>query len=254
MWPSERILITVRTYPAISTKYIETVCTGGITDTGEWRRLYPVPLRYLDGDRQYRTFDVVQVDVEPGKDGRPETRTPRLQSLRVTSHLDRWASRCQWINPTIFPSLKSMVAAGKSLAPVEVREVLEFIAKPTSPDWTAKQKAKLLQEQLFEERKGLEKVPFDFRFRWRDGDGVEHNSHVLAWEFGETLRQYRQHYPDPVQVMRDKWMNDLCGANRAVSFFMGNQARFRHNFSICGIFSPPKEEANSGTTLWTSGG
>ena len=253
MWSTERILITVRTYPAISTKYIETVCTGGITDGGEWRRLYPVPLRYLDGERQYRTFDVVEVEVEPGKDGRAETRMPRLQTLRVASHLDSWVPRCQWVNPTVHTSLRAMIADGKSLAPVAVREVMEFVANPTSKEWTAKQKDKLRQEHLFEERKELEKVPFDFRFRWRDGDGVEHNSHVLAWEFGETLRQYRRSYSDPVERMRDKWMNDLCGPNRTVSFFMGNQARFRKNFSVCGIFSPPKEAAQSGTTLWSSG-
>jgi hypothetical protein len=254
MKQAERILITVRTYPAISTKYIETVCTGGITDAGEWRRLYPVPLRYLEGDQQYRTFDVVSVQVDPGKDGRPETRIPRLPSLRVMSHLDDWTSRCQWINPTIHPSMKAMIAAEKSLAPVAVRRVMEFIANPTSGEWTPQQKAKLMQDQLFEDRKELEKIPFDFRFRWEDEDGEEHDSHVLAWEFGETLRQYRRAYSDPVEKMREKWMTDLCGPGRTVSFFMGNQARFRDKFSVCGIFAPPKEAAAVGQTLWDGHG
>ena len=93
-------------------------------------------------------------------------------------------------------------------------------------------------------------MPFDFRFRWIDGDGDEHDSHVLAWEFGETWRQYRRLYPDPVAKMREKWMTDLCGPARSLSFFMGNQARFRDNFSICGIFCPPQEEASRGKTLW----
>jgi hypothetical protein len=49
---AERILVTVRTYPNLSTKYIETVCTGGINDKGEWRRLYPVPFPQNQEEKQ----------------------------------------------------------------------------------------------------------------------------------------------------------------------------------------------------------
>lgn len=245
----ERILITVRTYPVLSTSYVETVCTGGITDKGEWRRLYPVPLRYLDPNQQYGTFDVVEVAVKPGKDTRPESRTPVNTGLRVVSHVDGWDARCQWVDPTILPSMQAMIDAGRTLAPVAVREVLEFIAEPAAGEWTAAQLEKLKQESLFEERKPLEKVPFDFRLRWIDGAGVEYNSHVMAWEFGQTWRTYRHEYSDPIAVMRDKWMNDVCGPKRRVAFFMGNQNRFRDQFSVCGIFSPPKGTV-SGGTLW----
>ena len=41
---------------------------------------------------------------------------------------------------------------------------------------------------------------------------------VLAWEFGETWRQYLKRYPDAIAAMRDKWLNDLCGPARRVSF------------------------------------
>lgn len=245
----ERILITVRTYPTLSNKYVETVCTGGITDRGEWRRLYPVPLRYLDENRQYRTFDVVEVEVKPGSDGRPETRRPHPPSLRIIEHLSGWPARCDWINPTINPSLAAMEAAGKTLAPVKVREVLDFTAIPCEAEWTAKQQELLKQDILFDERHPLEKIPFDFRFRWLDGDGVEHDSLVLAWEFGETWRQYRRKYTNPIEVMREKWVKDLCGSHREVSFFMGNLASRRKVFAVCGVFSPPKEMASDGT-LW----
>jgi hypothetical protein len=246
----ERILITVRTYPNLSNKYIETVCTGGITDAGEWRRLYPVPLRYLDKRKQYRTFDVVEVEVQPGKDGRPETRRPQLPGLRVVDHLKTWQARRDWIDRTIHPSLAAMQAAGKTLAPVRVRELLEFTAKPCDPEWTPKQQEMLKQEGLFDERHPLEKIPFEFRFGWRDGDGAEHDSMVIAWEFGQTWRQYRaRNYPDPIQTMRDKWLTDLCGPEKEVSFFMGNSAEHRTAFMVCGVFGPPKEAQRNGT-LW----
>lgn len=37
-----KVLITVKTYPAISTKYDELVCTAGFREDGSWIRIYPV--------------------------------------------------------------------------------------------------------------------------------------------------------------------------------------------------------------------
>jgi hypothetical protein len=36
--PRERILITVKTYPTLSRKYGETVCTAGLRPDGSWVR------------------------------------------------------------------------------------------------------------------------------------------------------------------------------------------------------------------------
>lgn len=43
----ERVLITVKTYPTLSRKYGETVCTAGVREDGSWVRIYPVPFRRL---------------------------------------------------------------------------------------------------------------------------------------------------------------------------------------------------------------
>lgn len=245
----ERILITVRTYPTPSAKYIETVCVGGINDHGEWRRLVPVPLRYLEGAKRFRTYDVIELKVGPGSDGRPETRQPHLPSLRVIDHIESWRARWDWVKPTIVQSVEVLQGQGRTLAPVSVAEVLEFVAKPTTPDWTQAQKEKLRQAQLFDDRKALEKIPFQFRFRWRDEDGGEHNSQALAWEMLETYRQFRKRYCNPVDVMRAKWLDDVCGPGRRVSFYLGNLAKRRSVFCVCGWFNPPKEVADS-ATLW----
>lgn len=44
-----KVLITVMTYPHPSRGYQELVCTAGVTDAGEWVRLYPVDYRYREG-------------------------------------------------------------------------------------------------------------------------------------------------------------------------------------------------------------
>jgi hypothetical protein len=44
----KRVYIVVKTYPTISTKYAELVCTAGILEDGSWIRLYPLRFRTLD--------------------------------------------------------------------------------------------------------------------------------------------------------------------------------------------------------------
>jgi hypothetical protein len=59
--PTERVLITVKTYPTLSRKYGETVCTAGVRADGSWMRIYPVPFRRLDEEEQYKKFEWASV-------------------------------------------------------------------------------------------------------------------------------------------------------------------------------------------------
>ena len=43
-----KVFITAKTYPTLSKKYYELVCTAGILDDGNWVRIYPLPFRKLD--------------------------------------------------------------------------------------------------------------------------------------------------------------------------------------------------------------
>ena len=52
-----RVLITVKTYPTISGKYDELVCTAGFREDGSWIRIYPVPFRKIAYDQQYKKYD-----------------------------------------------------------------------------------------------------------------------------------------------------------------------------------------------------
>jgi hypothetical protein len=245
--PKERILITVRTYPTFSTTYIETVCTGGINEKGEWRRLYPVALRYEDDAKQYRTFDVVEVCVKDGTDGRLETRRPEMGTLRILRHIDGWQARCDWVNPTICRSIGAMTAANRTLAPVAVRKVHELVAKASDAEWSPQQQEQLKQSLMFGERLDLQKVPFDFRLRWQDEEGHEHDSLILAWEMYQTWRSYKKQYTDPVAKMREKFMSDVFSDSRQLSLFMGNHHRFRDVWMVCGWFHPPCEVASHGS-------
>ena len=74
-----KILIATKTYPSISTKYKETVCTAGILlDDDEkplkWIRIYPIRFRELDFDKRYKRWSIVSAEIEKNeKDFREES-------------------------------------------------------------------------------------------------------------------------------------------------------------------------------------
>ena len=49
MIEKKRIYIIVKTYPTISDKYSELVCTAGVLEDVSWIRLYPIPFRNIHG-------------------------------------------------------------------------------------------------------------------------------------------------------------------------------------------------------------
>lgn len=60
----KRVLITVKAYPLPSRSYDELVCTAGITDQGEWIRIYPVPFRFLKQEGKYKKYQWVELDLK----------------------------------------------------------------------------------------------------------------------------------------------------------------------------------------------
>jgi hypothetical protein len=79
-----RVLITVMTYPHPKQSHDEVVCTAGITEAGEWTRLFPVDYRYLPEQRQFRKYQWTELDVQPRgykTDVRIESREPRLDTI-----------------------------------------------------------------------------------------------------------------------------------------------------------------------------
>jgi hypothetical protein len=84
-----KALISVKTYPTLSSKYDELVCTAGFREDGTWIRIYPVPYRKLPYTQQYKKYDWIELDlVKNESDARPESFRPRkLESeIRVIGH------------------------------------------------------------------------------------------------------------------------------------------------------------------------
>ena len=100
-----RVLITVMTYPHPKQSHDEVVCTAGVTEAGEWVRLYPIDYRYRPRQQQFSKYQWIEVDVLPRgyrTDGRKESREPRLESIQLIGErlptANKWQARREIID------------------------------------------------------------------------------------------------------------------------------------------------------------
>jgi hypothetical protein len=169
--PKERILITVKTYPTLSRKYGETVCTAGVREDGSWVRLYPVPFRRLGEEEQYRKFDWIELELKRStSDPRPETHHPTdAKAIEVVGHLDTaegWKERRKVLKKVavhhrLQPLLDAAKANTMSLALFKPTRILGFIWEPCERNWNDAKMAAMrdmaTQGELFA----------DEQWRWR---------------------------------------------------------------------------------------
>jgi hypothetical protein len=142
----ERVLVTVKTYPTLSRKYGETVCTAGVREDGTWVRIYPVPFRRLDEKEQYRKFEWLECQlVRNPSDPRPETFRPvdenELEPVGFVDTKDGWRERRRILLETarVYDRLDDLIAGAKanllSLAVFKPTRVLDFVVEEETREW-----------------------------------------------------------------------------------------------------------------------
>jgi len=74
-WEKESVLILVKATPNWSTSSKRyAICTAGINEDGEWRRLYPVFWKTIKNN-EIKIWDLISVETrKPSRDPRPESR------------------------------------------------------------------------------------------------------------------------------------------------------------------------------------
>ena len=206
-WASKRVLVTVRTYPTPAQKGIEVSCTAGVTDSGDWIRLFPVPFRFMPQDKRFRKYQWIDVRVKRASDQRPESHTLDLDSVVIVSDplptVNKWQARKAAVAPLLATSLcrleaERRVSGAPTLGLFRPREIERLEIRPASPEWSPDQLGRLRQIPLFVSTpaKELEKLPYEFRYSFRcDEASCEgHNLMCTDWEVGEAYRQWRQKY------------------------------------------------------------
>jgi len=265
--PKERVLITVKTYPTLSRKYGETVCTAGVRPDGSWVRIYPVPFRRLEEVEQYRKFDWIEVELARNhSDPRPETFKPiHYDHFLPVAHMDtadNWRERRRLLLNTaevfdrIEPLMEDAKANRRSLAVFKPSKIRGFIWEDEEREWdtnkVAEMRDKSRQIEIFAEDRWREtfnlipKLPYSFSYQLEDAVGKKSTLQVLDWECGQLywncLRRNNGDEAVAVEKVKVKYLEEF--GRRDLHFLLGTTQQF-HGFSpnpwvIIGVFAPPR--------------
>lgn len=265
----ERILITVKTYPTLSRKYGETVCTAGIREDGSWVRIYPVPFRRLGEDQQYDKYDWVQSDfARSKKDPRPETLHPKdVTKVKKVGHVGTsgdWRERRRLLfgKVRIYDRLRPLIDDAKanraSLALFKPSKVTDFVWEQEERDWDSSKVAEMRnlthQGELFSEEtwrrtfKLIPKLPYSFSYRFQDADGKKSEMQILDWEIGalywNCLRSCRDDEEKALVKVRQKYFDEFL--TRDLHFYLGTTQEFHFRapnpWVIIGVLPIPYEK------------
>jgi hypothetical protein len=265
----KRIFIAVKTYPTISKKHVELVCTAGVLEDGAWIRLYPVRFRTLDIEQKYPKYAWIEADIERNlSDFRPETyRIVDPESITVVDRLHYkqtpWGMRKEIIfkNKEIFTNLERLIllakTEGTSLAVFKPTHIRDFKIEQTEREWP-KDTLKILElqsrqlsmfqspEEFAIDFRVADKIPYKFSYRFSDDSGRESTLMIEDWEIGmlyrNCLKNANGDENQAVEQVRQKYY-DYFLKEKDLYFFLGTTREF-HNvapnpFIIVGVFYPP---------------
>ena len=275
----EKILVTVMTYPTLSEKHFETVCTAGFREDGSWIRIFPVPYRMLlgrDESKRYHKWQWIEVDLEQNltHDKRRESYHIRnIDSLKLLSPIDikptNWDLRLSWVfkNKTVYKNMSDLLDDTKrnntSLAVLKPSRIIDVVFKKEDMSkfeerlkhQEDKYKAELLQLRLFEDENEMnetfrfaEKVPYKFSYVFTTEDGKQRTLMIEDWEIGMLYRNVFQKYKSEeitCQKVREKY---LKMAAEDIYLFLGTSYEWHMKnapdpYLIIGVFAPPKKDA-----------
>ena len=245
----ERILITVKTYPTLSRKYGETVCTAGVREDGSWVRIYPVPFRRLGANEQYRKYDWIECRLRRRtNDPRPESYSPMdFVEMTPVGHMDttdKWRERRNLLLETsqVYDRLNKLIDGAKSniisLAVFKPKSVSDFIWENEDKNWDPQKleqmRALYNQMDLFDDNswretfKVIPKMPFSFSYRFEDVDGRQSELQILDWEVGalywNCLRSSGNDQKEALKKVRMKYYDEFLKTD--LHFFVGTTQRF----------------------------
>ena len=266
----ERLLVVVKTYPTLSRKYGETVCTAGVREDGSWVRLYPVPFRRLDEEEQYRKFDWIECGlVRRDKDRRPESHSPTGEIRRV-GHVGtsgRWRARRELLLDVarVYDRLEDLIEGAKrnevSLAIFKPNRILQFRAEKDEREWSRERLAEMRnlhsQMGLFEDNdwqrtfRIVDKLPYGFSYQFEDVDGRKSELTILDWEIGmlywNCLASTGGDEPAALEKVKRKYVGEFSQTD--LHFFLATTQQFHqvapNPWVIVGVFPVPPEPQKS---------
>ena len=255
-----KVLITVKTHPIPSSKYDELVCTAGVTETGDFIRLYPINFRDLAYSQQYKKYQWLEVDAVryTKRDSRKESYRPNCDSIRLIgeplSPRNNWEERARFVLAKRSQSMEELCAKQEqdrtSLGIFRPNNIFDLVSAPTEADWKPGFKAALMQQRLWENRKASKepprKVPFKFQYKFSCDDPRCKGSHQMMiedWEVGALYWRCVDAGATPDEAckqVKQTFLDKLCAPDRDTHFYVGTILAHPKSWVIIGVFWPKK--------------
>jgi hypothetical protein len=256
-----KVLVTVMTYPHPSRGYQELVCTAGITETGEWVRLYPVDYRYRERNQRFKKYQWIEVVLGPtgaGNDNRKESRHPDLGSIRLIGEpigtKNGWRDRRDVIDQLPHFTRNQLVERHErdrtSLGVVRPLRVHDMEIREAPSEWKPEWQSLFSQLKLFgPPQKPLRKVPYTFHyvFECEDSGGKTHKAMCEDWELGMLFLHESERLGSDkaaAESVRNKFFGEMCRDDKDTRFFMGTHFPY-NTWLVLGVFWPPKQRQSS---------
>ena len=202
----EKILILAKTYPSLSEKYLETVCTAGIRADGTWVRIYPIKFRQMDEVKRYHKYQWISC-----KAYKPELKNDRrVESYHVEGDINiegpvlpsknYWAKRREVVlqHTEIYTNRRKLIDAAKgfasSLAIFKPTRLVGPTFEADEREWDPVRLKRALQNasqlDLFEAQRQftlVKKLPYKFHYKVYDDEGALSTHIILDWELGSLF-------------------------------------------------------------------
>jgi len=249
----EKLLVLAKACPIVSRSYEHLVCVAGITDKGEWRRVYPVPwtVFWKSGGSPFKKKSGIEYELlsEEPSDHRPESRKVIPETMKLGKE-----APFSDIKKILDEKLTSM----EYLNNKDHKEVSLGVVKPELLDFTW-DKASHYEEMLEKQKQQtLDKtsavkidIPereFRYRFKCSPGCTTVHNMLCEDWEVSELFRNCKKRIGQPgyedldaiCQKVKEK-MFDWMKSRRDLYFVVGTQYLYG-TYMIIGLVYPKQSD------------
>ncbi len=248
----EKLLVLAKATPEISKKYEHLVCVAGITDKGEWRRIYPIPWKtfWKTSNKNFKKKFWIEYELESDEpsDHRPESRKIRFETIRPIREAS--FSEIEALLEERITSIEELEAKGpkeQSLGVVKP-EIMDFVSISN------KNYERLVEKSSQKDLFGKSAIKLDipeqkYQYTFRDDEtGRVHKCLCEDWELGELHRNCLKYlkagrYRDKkemFQKVKRRMLTDMKSKGH-IYFIVGSHFRFP-TYMIVGVVYPRKDD------------
>lgn len=247
----ESLLLLCMAYPEISKKYGASVCMAGITQHGDFRRIYPVPfdkfIRF-----QFHKRETITYDINEKGDYRKESYKIRPESLQHGELTDYEEIRqlCNE-NVTTIEELKNRWKDDRTSIGIIKPDLVDIKIIKRKNNIKINNLKK--QQMLDGKQIPLDMLKYTVYYKYNCGDGCKtiHKTMCLDTEVGQLYRNIKHKYNDLEIISKMKYRLFDWMKKRDLYFMMGNHSLHPTSWMIISLLYPKKiEQHNHNLSMW----